>query len=353
MSDEIMGLHASRVPEILMRVRNTERNVGQKLKNLCTPRQPRRMFEAAAGSTLFLFDNLLEVDILAQKFDEASDYFEIAMGGSGNYGVVDKLRVEYSPSPLAAGGNVSPGYQGKIILVGVIIGASCQGPHYPSSHRAAILSDARYLAGDGTFGAAYSQEDGVEFKEESDVEGNRRGSYSYVDPNGQRHTVTYTAGKNGFQATGDHIPSAPPPVPPQPEYVPLSQYNPPDYQPPSYAPPPPQQYARRYQSDYEQQPVVYQPRFQPQYQYRPLPQPQPQPQLQPQPQVQPHYHHPPELQSIPSYAPSRSYYQPQPQPRPAPQYNAITTPAPRNFYPPGKLDFNRTPDGFSYMFIKS
>ncbi|XP_026825399.1 pupal cuticle protein [Ooceraea biroi] len=293
------------------------------------------------------------------------------MGGSGNYGVVDKLRVEYSPSPLAAGGNVSPeiicinlirrihssGFKFlrhlQIILVGVIIGASCQGPHYPSSHRAAILSDARYLAGDGTFGAAYSQEDGVEFKEESDVEGNRRGSYSYVDPNGQRHTVTYTAGKNGFQATGDHIPSAPPPVPPQPEYVPLSQYNPPDYQPPSYAPPPPQQYARRYQSDYEQQPVVYQPRFQPQYQYRPLPQPQPQPQLQPQPQVQPHYHHPPELQSIPSYAPSRSYYQPQPQPRPAPQYNAITTPAPRNFYPPGKLDFNRTPDGFSYMFIKS
>ena len=70
---------------------------------------------------------------------------------------------------------------------------------YQSPQQAAILSDARYLAGDGTFGAAYSQEDGVEFKEESDVYGNRRGSYSYVDPTGQRRTVSYTAGKNGFQ----------------------------------------------------------------------------------------------------------------------------------------------------------
>lgn len=82
-----------------------------------------------------------------------------------------------------------------------IASISCQSPNnqYQSPQQAAILSDARYLAGDGTFGAAYSQEDGVEFKEESDVYGNRRGSYSYVDPTGQRRTVTYTAGKNGFQ----------------------------------------------------------------------------------------------------------------------------------------------------------
>lgn len=76
----------------------------------------------------------------------------------------------------------------------------CQDPHYQESPRnAAILSDTRYLSGDGTFGASYKQEDGVEFKEESDEFGNRRGSYSYIDPNGERRTVTYTAGKNGFQ----------------------------------------------------------------------------------------------------------------------------------------------------------
>ena len=73
--------------------------------------------------------------------------------------------------------------------------------YHQASQGAAILSDARYLAGDGTFGAAYSQEDGVEFKEESDEYGNRKGSYSYVDPTGQRRTVSYTAGKDGFRVS--------------------------------------------------------------------------------------------------------------------------------------------------------
>lgn len=82
------------------------------------------------------------------------------------------------------------------LLLLVVLGlTSCQ----ESPRNAAILSDSRYLSGDGTFGASYKQEDGVEFKEESDEFGNRRGSYSYIDPNGERRTVTYTAGKNGFQ----------------------------------------------------------------------------------------------------------------------------------------------------------
>ncbi|XP_076378813.1 cuticular protein 19 isoform X4 [Megalopta genalis] len=206
---------------------------------------------------------------------------------------------------------------------------------YQPPQQAAILSDARYLAGDGTFGAAYSQEDGVEFKEESDVYGNRRGSYSYVDPTGQRRTVSYTAGKNGFQATGDGIPVPPPQAPPQPEYEPLPQYNPPDYQPPIHNPPAQQPYQRPSAPVYEPQPQprpVYQP--EPQYPYRPRPPPPP----------------PPEIESIPSYNPRSQY---QPPARPLPQYNEITTPSPRRFYPPGKLSFNRTPDGYSYTFSKS
>ncbi|CAD1477667.1 unnamed protein product, partial [Heterotrigona itama] len=229
---------------------------------------------------------------------------------------------------------------------------SCQSSNsqYQPPQQAAILSDARYLAGDGTFGAAYSQEDGVEFKEESDVYGNRRGSYSYVDPTGQRRTVTYTAGKNGFQATGDGIPVPPPQVPPQPEYVPLPQYNPPDYQPPRYNPPSSSSYQRYSQPSYEVQP---EPEPQPQPQFSPSQlayQPQPQYQPRPQPQYQPRPQPPPEIQSIPSYNPRPRYQLPA---RPLPQYNAITTPPPRRFYPPGKLDFNRTPDGYSYTFSKS
>ncbi|KAE8574009.1 endocuticle structural glycoprotein SgAbd-1 [Halyomorpha halys] len=119
------------------------------------------------------------------------------------------------------------------------------------SRNAAILSEARYLQGDGKFGAAYTQEDGVEFKEESDADGTRRGTYSWVDPTGERRTVSYVAGKNGFQATGAHLPvapagpaaSAPAPEPQyrpepqqyqaQPEYQPRPQYRPQSQAPPS------------------------------------------------------------------------------------------------------------------------
>lgn len=59
-------------------------------------------------------------------------------------------------------------------------------------------SEQRYLSGDGKFGAAYVQEDGTDFKEETDADGTRRGSYSYIDPNGQKRTISYTAGKNGY-----------------------------------------------------------------------------------------------------------------------------------------------------------
>lgn len=45
---------------------------------------------------------------------------------------------------------------------------------------AAILAEARYLSGDGSFGSAYVQEDGVEFKEETDASGDRKGQYSYT-----------------------------------------------------------------------------------------------------------------------------------------------------------------------------
>jgi hypothetical protein len=35
----------------------------------------------------------------------------------------------------------------------------------------------------------------------------KKGSYSYVSPEGKRVTVNYVADENGFRATGDHIPS--------------------------------------------------------------------------------------------------------------------------------------------------
>ncbi|KAJ8674693.1 hypothetical protein QAD02_010479 [Eretmocerus hayati] len=300
-----------------------------------------------------------------------------------------------------------------LLSLAILVGAQLD--YLSASQNAAILKDSRYLAG-RSFGAAYTQDDGVEFKEESDEYGNRRGSYSYVDPTGQRRTVTYTAGVNGFQATGDHIPSAPPPTPVQPEYVPLPQYNPPDYVPPQPRPaiparagppsqPPQYQLVRRpYQPQYETQEPSYEPQPRPpppapapaSLAYRtaapprrPPPPPPPSP-IQPQllqyqaaypgypaapryadPALSPQQYSPqytPQYQPLMGPAPPAgpspliSPYAPgppQPSPSPAPvpavryRYNELATPSPRRFYPPGKLDFNRTPDGFAYTFSKS
>merc|ERR1712045_600770 len=62
--------------------------------------------------------------------------------------------------------------------------------------------------GDGKFGAAYAQEDGVAFKEESTGNNERIGQYSYLDENGNTIVVKYSAGVNGFRILdGAHIPS--------------------------------------------------------------------------------------------------------------------------------------------------
>merc|ERR1712158_166655 len=73
---------------------------------------------------------------------------------------------------------------------------------------ARILQEQRFNMGDGKFGAAYAQEDGVAFKEESSGNNERIGQYSYIDENGNTIVVKYSAGVNGFRIlNGDHIPS--------------------------------------------------------------------------------------------------------------------------------------------------
>merc|ERR1712226_988225 len=76
------------------------------------------------------------------------------------------------------------------------------------SSLARILQEQRFNMGDGKFGAAYAQEDGVAFKEESSGNNERIGQYSYIDENGNTIVVKYSAGVNGFRILdGAHIPS--------------------------------------------------------------------------------------------------------------------------------------------------
>lgn len=85
----------------------------------------------------------------------------------------------------------------SVVIAQIVL--AVQGQQYRQDSRtAAIISEQRYQSGDGKFGAAYTQEDGIDFKEETDSDGTRRGKYSYVDPSGQLRTVEYTAGKNGY-----------------------------------------------------------------------------------------------------------------------------------------------------------
>ncbi|XP_054269753.1 uncharacterized protein LOC128991056 [Macrosteles quadrilineatus] len=250
----------------------------------------------------------------------------------------------------------------RIVLLSCAM-ALCRAQQYVDPKTAAILKEERYLSVDGKFGAAYQQEDGVQFKEESDADGTRRGSYSYIDPSGQRRTISYVAGKNGFVPTGDHLPAVPAPV-----VNPLPQYNPPQqsYNPPQQSYNPPQQ-------SYNPAPAPVRPQYSTQeddgqwvddtkVEYPPN---SPSNWNNPAPQTwntpaQPSWNANPAPQTWSNPAPQQWSANPTPapvyNPTPAPQrWSAPVdpTPAPHRFFPPGKLSLNRAPDGFSFSFSKA
>lgn len=84
----------------------------------------------------------------------------------------------------------------QMVLASVLV-LAVQGQYHQDPRTAAIISEQRYQKGDGQFGAAYQQEDGTDFQEETKPDGTRVGKYSYIDPSGQKRTVSYTAGRNG------------------------------------------------------------------------------------------------------------------------------------------------------------
>merc|ERR1719168_152881 len=96
-----------------------------------------------------------------------------------------------------------------IASVAIMVALASAAPQFQGdSSNAIILQEQRFNAGAGKFGAAYAQEDGVVFREESGGNNERIGQYSYIDDTGKTITVKYSAGINGFRILeGDHIPS--------------------------------------------------------------------------------------------------------------------------------------------------
>merc|ERR1712233_27189 len=97
----------------------------------------------------------------------------------------------------------------RIIASVAMVALASAAPQFQGdSSNAIILQEQRFNMGDGKFGAAYAQEDGVAFKEESTGNNERIGQYSYLDENGNTIVVKYSAGVNGFRIIdGAHIPS--------------------------------------------------------------------------------------------------------------------------------------------------
>ena len=74
-----------------------------------------------------------------------------------------------------------------------------------------ILMHKQALGQDGSFKYAFAADNGLQQGETISPDGTRTGSYSYVDPNGKKISVKYSAGKDGFRILeGDHVPKAPP-----------------------------------------------------------------------------------------------------------------------------------------------
>merc|ERR1712226_417898 len=94
----------------------------------------------------------------------------------------------------------------RLISVSCLVAAACS--QFVDPQNAKILKEQRFNAGDGRFGAAFAQEDGTVYREETSADGERVGQYSYIDQDGKTITVRYTAGKDGFRILeGDHVPT--------------------------------------------------------------------------------------------------------------------------------------------------
>ncbi|TRY76643.1 hypothetical protein TCAL_08785 [Tigriopus californicus] len=142
----------------------------------------------------------------------------------------------------------------KLTLVACAIAACAAQQAAVDPKAAKILKEQRFNAGDGRAGTAFATEDGLVFREETDVDGNRVGQYSYIGDNGQTYTVKYSAGTDGFRIlSGDHIRAT---------GLDAAPYN-------------------------AQEAGIENVEQQEQAQFQPQPQPQPQPQLRAQPQPQP------------------------------------------------------------------
>merc|ERR1712071_629054 len=113
----------------------------------------------------------------------------------------------------------------KLIIFAALLAVAVAAPAELDAPVVAIVSSRSEMSEDGSYSFAFESEDGVKVEEsgsqkqigETPKESGTvsKGSYSFSDADGVVLTVNWVADENGFQATGDHLPTPPP----MPEHV--------------------------------------------------------------------------------------------------------------------------------------
>ncbi|XP_063233498.1 endocuticle structural glycoprotein SgAbd-4-like [Bacillus rossius redtenbacheri] len=103
-----------------------------------------------------------------------------------------------------------------LLSVAAVVLARPQQPQQPQQEPVPILKQASDISPEGAYQFSYETGNGIKAEEvgslapaDNPEDGNvvfAEGSYSYTGDDGVVYTVTYKADKNGYQASGDHLP---------------------------------------------------------------------------------------------------------------------------------------------------
>ncbi|XP_062128199.1 larval cuticle protein 1-like [Drosophila sulfurigaster albostrigata] len=100
----------------------------------------------------------------------------------------------------------------KFLMICAIVGLAAAFPGVPVVDEVdGVVLRSEDIRPDG-FESKLETVNGINDQRSGDEYGNIKGSFSYISPEGEHVQITYVADENGFQPSGDVLPT-PPPIP--------------------------------------------------------------------------------------------------------------------------------------------